>query len=64
MWSLETLDYLNRQAAQKARRRKREPYVPALDEIDDGGVSDVDALEGQLVAGLCSGRGQVGQVAR
>lgn len=34
MWSLETLDYLNRQAAQKARRRRREPYVLALEEID------------------------------
>ena len=35
MWSLETLDYLNRQAARKAGRSNREPYVPALEEIDN-----------------------------
>lgn len=35
MWSLETLDYLNRQAARKARRGQREPFVPSLEEIDN-----------------------------
>lgn len=34
MWSLETLDYLNRQAARKARSARREPYVPSLEEIE------------------------------
>jgi hypothetical protein len=33
MWSLETLDFFNREAARKARNAKREPYVPVLDEI-------------------------------
>ena len=35
MWSLETLDYLNRQAARKARRGKREPQVVSAEEIDN-----------------------------
>ena len=35
MWSLDTLEYLNRKAAQKARRGKREPYVPSPEEIDN-----------------------------
>lgn len=34
MWSLETLDYLNRQAARKARRGMKEPQVVTLEEID------------------------------
>ena len=35
MWSLGTLEYLNRQAARKARSSRREPYVPSLEEIDN-----------------------------
>ena len=35
MWSLETMDYLNREAARKARRGKREPQVVSLEEIDN-----------------------------
>jgi len=35
MWSLETLDYLNRQAARKARRGKKEPQVVSLEEIEN-----------------------------
>jgi hypothetical protein len=34
MWSLETLAYLNEQASKKARRQRKEPFVPTLDEID------------------------------
>ena len=33
MWSLQTIDYLNQQAARKARRGKKEPFVPVLDQI-------------------------------
>jgi len=35
MWSLETLDYLNREAARKARNAKREPFVPSLKDINN-----------------------------
>ena len=35
MWSLETLEYLNREAARKARRGKREPQVVSAEEIDN-----------------------------
>ena len=28
MWSLATLDYLNQQAATKARNRRKTPFVP------------------------------------
>lgn len=34
MWSLETINELNQQAAKKARRGQRQPTVPTLDEID------------------------------
>ena len=29
MWSLETLNYLNRQVGKKARKRGKSPFVPA-----------------------------------
>jgi hypothetical protein len=29
MWSLETINYLNRQAGKKARKRGKSPFVPA-----------------------------------
>jgi len=35
MWSLEMLDYLNREAARKARNAKREPFVPSLKDIEN-----------------------------
>ena len=33
MWSLETINHLNQQAARKARQAKKKPFVPALDDI-------------------------------
>jgi|SRR5579871_2816603 len=35
MWSLQMIDYLNQEAAKKARRQDKKPYVPTLNEIDN-----------------------------
>lgn len=35
MWSLEVINYLNNEAARKARRQHKEPHVPTLDDIDN-----------------------------
>jgi len=36
MWGLGTINYLNQQAARKARKRRRTPFVPAGPEAVEG----------------------------
>ena len=35
MWSLEVINHLNREAAEKARRQRSEPFVPSLKDIEN-----------------------------